>query len=48
MRWAAARMWETRGVYRILVQKPVGKRSLGRTRHRWEEGSLGNGIGGME
>ena len=26
---------ETRGVYRILVGKPEGKRPLGRPRHRW-------------
>ena len=37
MRWAghAARMGDRRGVYRILVGKPEGKRPLGRTRHRW-------------
>jgi len=29
-------MGERRGVYRILVGKPEGKRPLGRTRHRWE------------
>jgi len=28
-------MWEGRGVYRVLVGKPVGKRPLGRPRHRW-------------
>jgi hypothetical protein len=27
---------EMRNMYRILVGKPVGKRSLGRTRHKWE------------
>jgi len=26
---------EERGVYRILVGKPEGKRPLGRPRHRW-------------
>ena len=31
-----ARMGERRGVYRILVGKPEGKRPLGRPRHRWE------------
>jgi hypothetical protein len=38
MRWAGhvARMGERRGVYRVLVGKPEGKRPLGRTRHRWE------------
>jgi hypothetical protein len=30
-------MWEDRGVYRVLVGKPEGKRQLGRTWHRWEE-----------
>jgi len=29
-------MRERRGVYRGLVGKPQGKRSLGRSRHRWE------------
>jgi len=28
-------MGERRGVYRVLVGKPDGKRSLGRPRHRW-------------
>jgi hypothetical protein len=28
---------ERRGVYRGLVGKPEGKRSFGRTRHRWED-----------
>jgi len=39
MRWAGniARMGERRGVYRILVGKPVGKRPLGRPRRRWED-----------
>jgi hypothetical protein len=26
-----------RGVYRVLVGKPEGKRPLGRPRHRWED-----------
>jgi hypothetical protein len=30
-------MGESRGVYRILVGKPEGKRPLGRTRLRWED-----------
>jgi hypothetical protein len=25
-----------RGVYRVLLRKPVRKRQLGRPRHRWE------------
>jgi len=32
-----ARMGERRGVYRVLVGKPEGKRPLGRPRHRWED-----------
>jgi hypothetical protein len=38
-RWARqiARMGETRGVYRVLVGKPEGKRPLGRPRRRWED-----------
>jgi hypothetical protein len=30
-------MGEGRGVYRVLVKKPVGKRPLGRPRRRWED-----------
>jgi hypothetical protein len=30
-------MGERRGVYRVLVGKPEGKRPLGRLRHRWED-----------
>ena len=39
MRWAGhvARMVERRGVYRVLVGKPEGKRPLGRPRRRWED-----------
>jgi hypothetical protein len=39
LRWAGhvARMGEGRGVYRVLVGKPEGKRLLGRPRHRWED-----------
>jgi hypothetical protein len=39
MRWAGhvARMGEDRGVDRVLVGKPEGKRPLGRPRHRWED-----------
>jgi len=38
MRWAGyvAVMGKNRGVYRVLVWKPEGKRPLGRPRHRWE------------
>jgi len=37
MRWAGhvARMGEERGVCRVLVGKPEGKRPLGRPRRRW-------------
>ena len=37
MRWAGhvARMGEEKGVYRVLVGKPEGKRPLGRSRRRW-------------
>ena len=37
MRWAGhvARMSEERGLYRVLVAKPEGKRPLGRPRRRW-------------
>jgi len=39
MRWAGhvASMGERRGVYRVLVGKPEGKRPPGRPRRRWEE-----------
>jgi hypothetical protein len=30
-------MAEGRGVYRVLVGKPEGKRPLGRPRRRWED-----------
>jgi hypothetical protein len=30
-------MEEGRGVYRVLVEKPEGKRPLGRPRRRWED-----------
>jgi len=31
------RMSEERRVYRVLVEKPEGKRPLGRPTHRWED-----------
>jgi hypothetical protein len=39
MRWAGhvARMGERKGVYRVLVGKPEGKRPLGRPRRRWKD-----------
>jgi hypothetical protein len=30
-------MGQERGLYRVLVGKPVGKRPLGRPRRRWED-----------
>jgi hypothetical protein len=39
MRWAGhvARMGEERGLHRMLVDKPEGKRPLGIPRRRWED-----------
>jgi len=39
MRWAGhvARIGKDRGVQRVLVGKPEGKRPLGRPRRRWED-----------
>ena len=39
MRWAGHVVCrgEGSGVYRVLVGKPKGKRSLGRPRRRWED-----------
>jgi len=40
------------GVYGVLVEKPEGKRPLGRTRRRWEDNIKINhqdmGCGGMD
>ena len=38
IRWArhVTRTGERRGVYRVLMGKPEGKRPLGRPRRRWE------------
>ena len=45
-------MGERRGVYRVLVWKPEGKRPLGRPRCRWEDnikmGLQDVGCGGMD
>ena len=30
-------MGEGRGIYKVLVRKPEGKRPVGRPRHRWED-----------
>jgi hypothetical protein len=54
MRWAGhvARLGERRGVYRVLVGKTEGKRSLGRPRRRREDNIEMNfqevGCGGMD
>jgi hypothetical protein len=53
MRWAGhvACMGEGRGLHRVLVGKPEGKRRLGRTRRRWEDNTtmdlqeVGRGCG---
>jgi hypothetical protein len=39
MMWVGlvACMGESRGVYRVLVGKPEGKRALGRPPYRWED-----------
>jgi len=39
MRWAGhvARMVVEMGVYRVLVEKPEGRRPLGRPRRRWAD-----------
>ena len=45
-------MGERRGLYRVLVGRPKGKRQLGRPRHRWEENIKMDlqevGCGGMD
>jgi hypothetical protein len=42
MRWAGhvARMGEERKVYKVLVEKPEGKRQMGRPRRRWDHNVL--------
>jgi hypothetical protein len=30
-------MGEERGMYRVLVGKPEGKKQMGKPRHRWED-----------
>ena len=39
MRWVGhvGRMGDSRGVHRVLVGKPEGKRPLGRPTRRWED-----------
>jgi len=54
MRWAGhvARMGKGRGVYRVLVGKPEGKRPVGRPRGRWDDNIKIDlqevGYGGMD
>jgi len=54
MRWTGhvARMGEGRGVYRVLVGEPEGKRPLVRPRRRWEDNIKMDlkevGCGGMD
>jgi len=45
-----ARMGDKRGVYRVLIGKPEGKRPLGRPRHRREDNInlIFNKWGGMD
>jgi hypothetical protein len=35
--WTCGTHGEGRGVYRVLVGRPEGKRTLGRPRRRWED-----------
>jgi len=54
MRWAGhvARIGERRGVFRVLVGNPKGKRPLGRPKRRWEDNIKMDvqkvGCGGMD
>jgi len=56
MRWAGhvAHMGQGRGVHRVLVGKPEGKRPLGRPRRRWEDNikmdlqGSGRGLWGLD
>ena len=47
-----ARMGDRRGVYRVLVGKPEGKKPLGRPRRRWDDNIKVDlqevGCGGMD
>jgi hypothetical protein len=50
--WHVEQIGKGRGVYRVLVGKPEGKRPLGKHRHRWEDNINMDiqevGCGGME
>jgi hypothetical protein len=56
MRWAGnvARTEEERGVHKVLMGKPEGKRPLGRPRLRWEDNikmdfqEVGRGLWGLD
>jgi len=39
IRWAGhvVHMGERRGIYRVLVERPEGRRPFGRPRHKWED-----------
>jgi len=45
-------MGERRGIYRVVLGKPEGKRPLGRPRHRWKDNIKMDlqevGCGGMD
>jgi hypothetical protein len=45
-------MGEERKVYNVLVEKPEGKRPLGRPRRRWKDGVrmdlIEIGLGGLD
>ena len=52
MGMACSTYGERKGVYRVLVGKPEGKRPLGKPRHRWEDNIKMDlqevGCGGMD
>jgi hypothetical protein len=54
MRWAGhvAGIGEGRGVYRFVVEKPEGKKTLRKPRRRWEANNNADlqevGFGGMD
>ena len=39
LRWTShlARMEDSRSAFKVLIVKPIGKRFLRRSRHRWED-----------
>ena len=49
---ACSTIGEKRGVYRVLAEKPEGKRLLGRPKHRWKDNIKMDlqevGCGGMD